>query len=69
MAAGFKSLTSCQSLQFIGKISAIHRQLIGNASGRRERRFSDYSEDAMIEQPTIIPPFSVLGWKTLKLLP
>ncbi len=33
MAAGFKSLTRCQSLQFIGKISAIHRQLIGNASG------------------------------------
>ena len=53
MAAGFKSLTPCQSLQFIGKISAIHRQLIGNASGEAITTFNDYSEDAMIEQPTV----------------
>ena len=38
MAGGCQSLTPRQKLQFIGKISAIHRQLIGNNSGRREER-------------------------------
>jgi hypothetical protein len=37
LAGGSRSLPPCSILQFIGKISAIHRQLIGNSSGRREQ--------------------------------
>jgi hypothetical protein len=38
MAGDVKSVTPRPKLQFNGKISAIHRQLIGNAMGRREER-------------------------------
>lgn len=65
MAAGNKSARRAGAYS----LSAKYRQLIGNAPGIRERRFSDYPEDAVIEQPTTIPPFSVLSWKTQKLLP
>jgi hypothetical protein len=38
MARDIKPLPPRQKLRFKGIISAIHRQLIGNASGRREER-------------------------------
>lgn len=68
MAAGNKSSRRARAYSLSANIdntSAAYRQCLRN----RERRFSDYPEDAMIEQPTTIPPFSVLGWKTQKLLP
>ena len=38
MAGDYESIPPRPILQFIGKISAIHRQLIGNSSGSREER-------------------------------
>jgi len=45
MARGIKSLPPRQKLRFKGIISAIHRQLIGNAPGEKRRTSSDCTED------------------------